>query len=124
MQQSPAAATLTIHPALREVQKGGDGYAGRFHGLYFIASATIEDDGRWWLHASVSRRDRQTPTWDDLAKLKHYTIGDDKYAYFVLPPQDRYVNIGPVLHLFHCLDGEAGQVLPEFSGIRHGVRTL
>lgn len=118
--------TLTIHPALRDVESFGPaGYAARFADLRILVSVDNQHgDLRTWLHASVSRRDRKTPTWEDLAKLKHYVIGDDKYAYFVLPPVEKYVDLAPVLHLYHCLDVPDGRVLPEFSGVIHGVRTI
>lgn len=117
---------LPIHQALRDVERWGeDGYTARFAHLRFLVTVSPQDDGKAWLHASVSRRDKQTPTWEDLGKLKHYVLGDDRYAYFVLPPIDKYVNLGPVLHLFHCLDaGDRGMVLPEFSGVIEGVRTI
>lgn len=102
-----------LHPALRNVERRNDGYAARFHDLFFIVSAAREDDGKVWLHASVSRRDRKLPTWDDLKVLKHYCIGHERKAIQVLPPTTRYVNLANVLHLFCCLSGNDG--LPEFS---------
>lgn len=119
---------LKVHPALRQVVTGGDGYMGRFHDLAFIVSVAEEADGKLWLHASVSRRDRKMPTWDDLQTLKHYTIGDDKVAYQVFPSAENYVHKPPignrpieVLHLWHCLTDTP---LPEFSGITAYGRSI
>jgi hypothetical protein len=54
--------------------------------------------------------------------VKRTFIGDDREAYQVFPPIDRYVNIHPnVLHLF-C--DPAGPVLPDFTGMVSGVRSL
>lgn len=105
---------LPIHPALVRVERNADGYFAHFHNLFFIVSTARENDGKVWLHASVSRRDRKLPTWDDLMGLKHYCIGDDQKAILVLPPRSSYVNLAQVLHLFSCL-GPDGDGLPEFS---------
>ena len=118
---------LQIHPALRDVVTSMDGYAARFHDLRFIVSASVETDGRWWLHASVSRRDKTLPTYANLQSLKHYCIGNDKTAYQVFPSENNYVHTPPtggkteVLHLWHCLDGDP---LPEFSGITAYGRSI
>jgi hypothetical protein len=121
---------LVIHSALRDVSRFGPaGYSGRFKDLLFLVTADNQHgDGRWWIHASVSRRDKTLPTWADLQALKHYCIGDDKTAYQVLPAEQNYVHAPPsggkteVLHLWHCMDGDP---LPEFSGVLpDGRRTI
>jgi len=54
------------------------------------------------------------PTWDELARIKAWVIGDH-YAYQVLPPAAFYVNQREtVLHLFAPVDGRPR--LPEFFG--------
>ena len=74
-----------------------------------------DHDGRWWRHVSTAFRDRM-PTWDELKAVKDWAIGPDKFAYQVIPPPDRYVNIHPYcLHLWSLLDDKRGQALPEFS---------
>ncbi len=126
----PTLATIAIHPALRQVERGPDGYMGRFHDLAFIVSVALEDDGKRWLHASVSRRDKTMPLYEDVQALKHYCIGDDKAAYQVFPAEENYVHSPPlpgrtskvqVLHLWHCMDGDP---LPEFSGITAYGRSI
>lgn len=116
LHRTAAGHLLTIHPALREVLCNPDGYFGRFHDLAFMVSVAPEQDGKLWLHASVSRRDDKMPTYEDLLALKHYCIGDDKCAYQVFPPEDEYFHghagtRKQVLHLWYCADG---RVTPDF----------
>ena len=81
-------------------------------GLVVLVSADIELDGRPWLHASVSRRDR-LPSWEDLNEVKDIFVGKDRKAVQVLPPEVEKVNVHPFcLHLFSCLS-EA--LLPDFT---------
>ncbi len=88
----------------------------RTDGLAVVASASAELDSRRWLHVSCSRA-RRLPSWDDLAEAKSIFVGADRYAYSVLPPKSKYVNIHPFcLHLWSCLDaGVDGAVLPDFT---------
>ena len=124
MDATPASIPERPHPALRDVEVGLDGYTGRYADCRFIVSVAREDDGKRWLHASVSKRGRGMPTYEDLAMLKHFCIGDDKTAYQVFPSLDKYVHAPPtggrtqVLHLWHCLDGDP---LPEFSKVIPGI---
>lgn len=92
----------------------GDGqrYRNRSRKLCAIISIAIQDDGKRWVHLSLSHNDR-IPTWGELRTTKDAFLGADVYAYQVLPPRSRYVNYNArVLHLFHCLDGNP---VPEFS---------
>lgn len=90
--------------------------AGRFtllspDGLRVIISGSTYDDGRRWLHLSVSRSDR-VPDWEDLKRVKSRFFGDETTAVQVFPPNSRWVNVHPYcLHLWRCLDGEP---LPDF----------
>ena len=87
------------------------GYLRR-DGLFVMASGTVEEDGKRWLHVSASRNG-QLPSWSDLREVKDVFIGRDRYAFQVLPPPSHYVNFHPhVLHLWACLDGEP---LPDFT---------
>jgi len=108
---------LPVHPALRVVDQAPDGYAAVYRHLRFIVSAKVEGDGKLWLHASVSRRDKTMPSYDDLRTTKRLCIGDDRTALQVFPPADKHIDIaGPrgieVLHLWSCLSGD---VTPDFS---------
>lgn len=84
-------------------------------GLRVIISGQIEEDGKRWLHCSLSRRNT-IPSHDDIITVRRAFLGEDRYAYQVFPPKDRYVNIHPhVLHLWSCVDEPEGKLLPEFS---------
>lgn len=102
-----------VDPRLRDVILGLDGYSARFHDLYFIVSEAKELDGRWWRHASVHRRDKKMPTYEDLKTTKQLTMGDDLTAYQLFVPAEQHVNIhSVVLHLWACVDGA---VTPDFT---------
>lgn len=83
-------------------------------GRTVLYSESKQDDGRWWVHVSASRRDTKVPTWEQLVEAKDLFIGDAE-AYVVFPPRARYVNQTPgVLHVFACRDEPDG-VLPDFT---------
>lgn len=111
----PWSAPVVLPPAWELVERdhlGGAKYQARSRGLVAIISCSRELDGQFWLHLSVSHRNR-VPTWDELRWCKEIFLGD-REAYQVMPPQSRYVNIMPtVLHMFALLDGAA--VLPDFT---------
>lgn len=92
-----------------------DGHAPAFRrsdGLRVVITSQIEQDGRPWVHISVSRSDR-LPSWFDLKDVKNLFLGPEKSAIQVLPAERDFVNIHPYcLHLWHCLDG--GPV-PDFT---------
>lgn len=98
------------------LQPWGDGYALQKGALRAIVDCEVKSDGKEWIHVSVSRKS-WTPTHEDMAEAKHAFIGDDRYAYAIWPPSEKYVNIHPhCLHLWACLEGD-GRMLPEFSEI-------
>lgn len=83
-----------------------DGYRCLFHDLAFIVSDVLEQDGRWWLHGSVSRRNRTIPTWTDVHELRTRTM-PDRQALQVFAAADQHVDVGSqlphpiqVLHLW------------------------
>lgn len=79
--------------------------------LAVICSATVEEDGRRWMHVSCSKP-RCLPTWEDIRLVKDTFIGRERRAIQVLPPESEYVNLHPyVLHLWSCLDDDG---LPDF----------
>ena len=85
--------------------------AWEHNGLFIIASAAEYDDGREWLHVSVSRKSR-VPSYDDLTRIKRDFIGEDKKAVLVFPEKENHVNIHDYcLHLFYSAENP----LPEFS---------
>lgn len=85
--------------------------AWEYNGLRIIANAAEYDDGREWLHVSVSRKSR-VPSYDELTRIKRDFIGEDKKAVFVLLENKNHVNIhNYCLHLFYSAENP----LPEFS---------
>ena len=86
--------------------------AWKHDGLMVFASAGEYDDGREWLHISVSRKSR-IPSYEDMTRVKRDFLGDDKKGVVVLPEKKNHVNIHDYcLHLFYSADNP----LPEFSG--------
>ena len=100
---------------LRDVGVNNDSYGGRFANLFILCSEAKEDDGKWWRHASVSCRDRQMPTYEDMATLKRICM-NDLVAYQLFMPPAQHIDLAgervQVLHLWACLDGP---VTPDFS---------
>lgn len=99
---------------------GGDGgrWMNRKKQMVVIASISTEQDGKLWLHASISHRKR-IPSYDELIYLKRHWIGEDRKAIMVLPEKAKHINIHPyVLHLFCCINGDP---LPDFT---RGENTL
>lgn len=100
----------------------GDGWAYReAGGLRVLVDCEVKADGNEWVHVSYSRKS-WTPTHADTCKVKAAFLGE-RYAYAVMPPSDKYVNIHPnCLHLWARADGSA--VLPEFSAHINGVLSI
>ncbi len=111
-------APRALPPDWIEVSRFDDGgakYVNANRSLATILSCVVENDGRAWLHLSVSHRTKRTPTHGEMRTCKELFLGD-RYAYAVWPPRALYVNIMEVLHLFALLDEHATVTLPEFSG--------
>lgn len=90
----------------------GNMYVNERRGLRVILSAAVEDDGKRWLHLSMSLATR-LPTWSELVQAKEAFMGKESRAVQVLPPRSEWVNIHEyTLHLFVCLDGDP---LPDFT---------
>ena len=84
----------------------------RRDGLRLILSAQVYDDGKQWLHVSISFASH-LPSYADLREAKDIFIGKDKTAYQVFPDSAHHINIHPyVLHLWCCL---SGPVTPDFT---------
>ena len=96
-----------IDGRIQIVEKREDGIAGEFRHLYVIVGLEKKSDGRLWMHASVSRKNRKMPTYEDLLKLKQITFGPERTAVQIFPPEERHIDIGTklprpveVLHLW------------------------
>jgi len=86
--------------------------------LCVIGSIGVEQDGKQWLHLSMSQA-RRVPNYEELTYLKRHWAGEDRKCIMVLPAKAEHVNISEnVLHLWCCLDGDP---LPDFT---HGNKTL
>lgn len=93
-------------------------------GLAVLFDAGIEADEHEWMHVSCSRPDRN-PSWEDCVAVKRLFIGDERYAYQVIPPGRDHYNLGKpgrgnhVLHLWARVDGASA--LPDFLATRGGT---
>ncbi len=112
------AAMSRVPPAWKIIQHmpaGGAFVRGTLQVLYTVQRY---DDGRIWVHASVCGRTGQSawylPSFEDLKRVKHDFIGEDRWAYQVFPSAKDYVNQHPyVLHLYALMDGSPA--LPDFT---------
>lgn len=116
------AAMMRVKPSWSLIKHLPAGAAFRRGGLQVLFTVQRYDDGKgnWdiWLHASVCGRRGQNdwflPSWEDLKRVKTDFIGEDRWAYQVLPSAKDYVNQHPyVLHLYSRLEGEPA--LPDFT---------
>lgn len=96
-----------------EADQGDTGCAfDHFSGRRILISIAKEQDGREWVHFSMSHR-RRLPTWEELVSAKEMFLGRGSKAIQVIPPRSQYVNLNAnVLHLFVCLDEDP---LPDFT---------
>ena len=106
-------------PRIHSIVPGNDGYAGVYRHLRIIVSEGLEDDGRWWLHASVSREDRKMPTYHDLKTLKAICIGPERKAVQVFAPESEHMDIAGKgkrpLQVLHLWSPEDANFLPDFT---------
>lgn len=87
-------------------------YASKSKGLMVIISAATEQDGKVWVHLSLSRR-RRMPTYEDMMLCKLVFLGEETVAYQVFVPQSEHINIMPYcLHLWMPV---GFRPLPDFS---------
>jgi len=89
--------------------------------LRVLVDAHIEEDGKAWIHLSVSRRDRRLPTWEDLVTIRDVFLGAEQLAVQVLPPRSEHYDAGlgvEVLHLWAPLESDP---LPNFLRARGGT---
>lgn len=101
----------------RIIQEWGLGYAlDNYSGLRVLIDCCQKRDDRWWVHISVSRKDR-IPSYSDMASVKRDFLGE-RYAYSVWAPSEFHVNIhAHCLHLWALCDDSNGMALPEFSEV-------
>ena len=93
---------------------GGDGlgcWDKASAGRRLIQSTAIESDGKVWSHVSVSRHDHKMPSWEELRDVV-WLLHPGEYAYVVIAPQAKHVNLREVAHAWCCLEGPQ---LPDFT---------
>lgn len=74
-------------------------------GLTVLRSYSETKDGAFWVHLSVSRKDR-LPSWEELNKVRNEFAGEEVEAYQVLAAKKDHVNIhSRCLHLWLPVDG-------------------
>jgi hypothetical protein len=126
------ACVPRVLPVGWEPHRGFPGYAwtntlvgSPMRGVSVMLSAGVEEDGRGWLHVSLSRAGR-IPSWEDCCVVKALFIGEERWAYQVLAPRSEHFTLpdgpgrlGKVLHLWAPLDGEPR--LPNFLRARGGT---
>ncbi|MGB7709262.1 MAG: hypothetical protein WBL95_06935 [Microcoleus sp.] len=106
----PQTQDLPVNWSIKKLGFGGGWYKSR-DGLAVIISCSIEQDGKTWIHLSVSRK-KSIPTWADLVKVKEIFLGTDALAIQVLVPRDEWINEHEFcLHLYQCLDDRP---VPDF----------
>jgi hypothetical protein len=77
----------------------------RYDNLRVICTTQTEQDGKRWLHVSVSKKGGKLPSYRELCEVKASFIGKDAIAYQVFPPSSEHVNIHKAcLHLWAPLD--------------------
>ncbi len=105
----PALPAPTIQHV---IELTSNGYRAMYKDLLIMVTDFVERDGKAWRHASVSRRDRKIPTYEDLKNLYELTMeGLVAYQLFVPPDQHFTLKTVEVLHLWACLEGP---VTPDF----------
>ncbi len=95
------------------IQLFGDGAAYQSRGgLRVIVSTAPFDDGREWMHISISRKDR-IPNYDDMKLVKN-VFAEKRFGYQVFPPPQENVNIHQFcLHIWVPLTGDLP--IPKFG---------
>ena len=100
------------------VEEAIDGIAFEKNGLFVITSLQKELDNNFWIHVSLSRKNK-LPSYNDVKLVKNTFIGKDKKAIQIFPEEENHVNLMPYcLHLWHCVDKDP---LPDFT---HGTKNL
>ena len=104
------------HPTLG-MSPAGSAYGyfviGRLKVIAAPAPASAADDWWPWEHVSVSRRDsRETPTWEEMDRIKRLWWRDDETVVQFHPAEAHKVNFHTgCLHLWRCVD--APLALPD-----------
>lgn len=109
---------LSLPPPWRIEQVTRDGISWSNPGLRAIVIWSVEPhDGALWHHISMSVRQR-TPTWKEMVKVKEQLLGQETWAYQIMPPRSKWISEHEfVLHIWAPVDGEPR--LPDFGRLGH-----
>lgn len=112
------ALMARVKPSWTLVEKTAHGGAFVRGALRVFMTLELMDDHNLWIHVSVSGAHSRTqlflPDWEQMKRVKTDFIGEDCWAYSVLPPLKEYVNHNPyVLHLYALFDNRSA--LPDFT---------
>lgn len=121
----------TVPLGWRVLHRAEDGQAlagmGPERQLQVIWSDAIELDDKWWRHVSVSvpgaasGRHRALPRWLELHWVHRHFVGPDRFSYQVHAPAVAHVSLREVLHIWACMEGPTGQLLPDFTRGQHTI---
>lgn len=121
----PDAELVALHPLV--TPRGWEHLAGMYWQSVELTvglDAGWEEDGRRWMHLSVSRRTGAMPRWMDLVQARRLFVPRHLTALQVLPCEQEHYDAHlaghtrtqhHVLHLWACLDGD---VTPNFLRAR------
>lgn len=113
----PNRQLCPLDDAVRVIEWRVDGYSARWRNCQFIVSYELHG-GQWWIHASVCRRNKKMPSYDDLAALKRLVIGEDRLAIQVFPSAVDHIDIGTPLfgaEVLHLWSPDNDSVIPKFG---------
>ena len=82
-----------ISHKLTDLKYWGHGYSAVYKHLLVTVTEALCQDDRWWMHVSVSRKDKTMPTYADLSTIKSLVIGDERIAIQVFPPAKRHIDV-------------------------------
>jgi hypothetical protein len=102
------------HWDLDEERENGASFRRRKQRIDYLVLFTLRkyDDGKRWIHLSMSRGDKKLPTWSEMTWLRDEFIGKDTKAIIVLAPAAEHCNLAEAHHIWHCVDGDP---LPDFT---------
>jgi len=89
--------------------------------LLVLGSVEEKDDGKKWLHISVSHR-RRMPSYEEMCYVKKHWIGDEHKAIEVHAPVEEHFNFHEhCRHLWCCLGEDPlpdMRVIDTFTGVK------
>lgn len=79
----------------------GRSWVNSIRRMTVMQSVDFEEDGKLWVHTSLSREDRAVPTYEEVCLVKDLFVGKNRLAVQLFVPADEHVNLHPgCLHLW------------------------